>query len=124
MNLQLVQMRILDEVVIAELNVRIDSHASTPDIHLIVVRQGNCMIVPKGDVLDVLWVAGRVRVSIDEINLAGPLHIQSFFLLSTKLPVVVIAPSVYSAFSSQNTCKKVATSHLNNWNIEVDHVWD
>ena len=51
MDLNLLQVLILSEVVVTQLNVRVDAHSATPDIDLVCVGQSHAVVVAKADIL-------------------------------------------------------------------------
>jgi len=124
MNLDLMQVSVLRQVLVAELDVRVDTHASTPDKHFVAVRQCHAMIVPEADVFDVLRAARRVRVPVDKVDFGGPLNVEGTFLQTAKLAIIVVAPGMDGALRGQHSSKKVTADHLNDWDVEVDHIGD
>ena len=115
-------MLICIQVVVAELDVRIDAHAPTPDKNFVVIGQSHAMIVPKTDVPDRARSTRRIRMAVNELYLVRPLHIQSSLLLDTQLAMIVVAPSKNLPLCSQNSSEKVATGDLDDWDIEINHV--
>lgn len=55
MNLNVLQMGICSQIVVAEFDIWIDSHTATPNKDLIVVGKRQTMIVAKTEILDKHW---------------------------------------------------------------------
>ena len=58
-NLNLLHMLVLSrrQEVIAELDIRVDSHAATPDIYLVSIGQGHTVVVANANILNEGWTA-------------------------------------------------------------------
>lgn len=82
-DLDFLQVPVGSQVVIAELDVRVDAHASTPDKDLVVISECQAVVIAEADVLDRGGPPGRIRVMIDEVNLVRPLDIERSLLLDT-----------------------------------------
>ena len=60
MNLKALQMAMLCQEVVAEFNVRVDSHSAPPNIDLVPISECHAMVIAEADVLDKLWSSVRV----------------------------------------------------------------
>ena len=54
MDLDLHQVLVRVEIVVAQLDVRVDSHPSSPNVDLVLISQRHAMVVSEADILDEL----------------------------------------------------------------------
>lgn len=118
-DLELHDAGIVGQVVVVQLDVRVDSHAAPPHEQLVLISQSQTVVVAEAEVLDHLLLARALKE-----DLFRSLHNFGRLLPQSELAVVVIAPCEHCAFTCEQTSKHIATGNLRHGDVEINHVRD
>jgi hypothetical protein len=99
---------------VSELEVRVDRHAPSPHVDVIVRGQGDRVIVAACDVLN---EAFGIVLEGHERRLLNPYHL---LILDAELAMLVITPRKHLSICSKNTSEERPAKHFGDGQLEVD----